>query len=83
MEMHDINDVCVCVRVCGCILVLKIVNWIDYDVELSFKCFHTLVDSIFYIGQLNVVIVAVYCLYRMNVFALLFGIFPDECLILD
>lgn len=38
-------------------LVLKIVNWIDYDVELSFKCFHTLVDGIFYIGQLDVVIV--------------------------
>lgn len=37
--------------------VLKIVNWIDYDVELSFKCFHTLVDGIFYIGQLDVVIV--------------------------
>lgn len=45
-------------RVCVCVFsVLKIVNWIDYDVELSFKCFHTLVDGIFYIGQLDVVIV--------------------------
>lgn len=47
-----------------CVLVLKIVNWIDYDAELSFKCFHALVDRVlycvcigacifFYIGQLE------------------------------
>lgn len=64
------NDYYGVVYVCM-FLVLEIVNWIDYDVELSFKCFHTLVGSIFYIGQLDVVIVVSIFLIT----SLLFGIF--------
>lgn len=32
-------------KLCVYILVLKIVNWIDYDTKLSFKCFHALVGG--------------------------------------
>lgn len=69
------------VSVCDCILVMKLVNWIDYDVELSFKCFHTLVDSIFYIGQLDVVIIMsiVYILSMFRMCFCYFGGSSDEC----
>lgn len=56
--------------ICASVFSRKIVNWIDYDMELSFKCFHVRVNSI-YIGQLDVLIV-VY--FRDNIIVITFNV---------